>query len=183
MHMQHKGLQQQSLHSDQQYSEGLEQEPQQELESDTSFVPTGPKQAAAAPATGAPENKAGQAAATPRSLSGPSHDSHSSPAAQQAVSAPTAAAAGQVSSPSKPTYSELQLRCQMLEAALEQQQQSSQAALTATLAGAHAVSVCAIHSWMHLALWLRGRGLSTAYLTHEPGLLSLLSQHPVIGMC
>lgn len=38
--------------------------------------------------------------------------------------------------PGKPSYGELQLRCQMLEAALEQQQQSSQAALTATLAGA-----------------------------------------------
>lgn len=48
---------------------------------------------------------------------------------------PATAAAAAPASPGKPSYGELQLRCQMLEAALEQQRQSNQAALTATLAG------------------------------------------------
>lgn len=54
---------------------------------------------------------------------------------ESATSFVPAMAAAAPASPDKPSYGELQLRCQMLEAALEQQRQSSQAALTATLAG------------------------------------------------
>jgi hypothetical protein len=62
---------------------------------------------------------------------------------EPSVLVPVATAACNVSSPGptaagKPTYAQLQLRCQMLESALEQQQQSSEAALCKALASAAA---------------------------------------------
>lgn len=108
-------------------------EQQEELHSDTSFVP----------AADYPENRIVQEQEQHQGVGAAAAAHHGSTADLAGIAyeqqqfnstspAPTAAAAT-----SKPSYSELQLRCQMLEAALEQQQQSSTAALSATLA-AHA---------------------------------------------
>jgi hypothetical protein len=144
--------QQDSAQDDLQCPDDFNQEQQQmpELASDTSFVPASTSAASGSEAAGASGLAAGQQhdrelavlQATQQQLVF-SHTIHALPAAgaqaaaaesaTQMAAASGAAAAG---SPSKPTYSELQLRCQLLESALEQQQQSSEAALAATLAGA-----------------------------------------------
>lgn len=152
MVMQQQDQQQQSSQADQQYSEDVEQEQLQELRSDTSFVPAAPQQHAVQDMSAAPDPAAGQASVLQPTAS-PSNNPHGLPAAAAAtMTVPittTAEAAAKVGSPSKPTYTELQLRCQMLEAALEQQQQSSQAALTATLAGRRAGSAGVCCQFLH----------------------------------
>jgi hypothetical protein len=126
--------QQQQQSAEAEDSDHTELDDPEQMHSETSFVPTVSNVVAQADALQMPPLPAAQpqsetAAAVPAST-GPTQGPHDTAAA----------------SPSKLTYSELQVRCQLLEAALEQQQQSSSAALSATLA-AHAAEEASLRAY------------------------------------